>query len=88
MEAPYLLLSSVSAGANPAYDFSELSTEHVYSLDVTLLKDSLSVCLLAQFLQSFDILQMENGFHSFLTGINRELADPRHLSSFVRLFKL
>jgi len=48
MGAPYLLLSSVSAGANPAYDFSELSTEHVYSLDLTLLKDSPSVCLLAQ----------------------------------------
>ncbi|KAF8912868.1 asparagine synthase [Gymnopilus junonius] len=30
--APYLILSSVSAGADPAYAFSELSTEHLYSM--------------------------------------------------------
>ncbi|KAF8203066.1 asparagine synthase-domain-containing protein [Pholiota molesta] len=35
---PYLLLSSVSAGANPAYDFVELSTEHIYSLDLVSLR--------------------------------------------------
>ncbi|PPQ85730.1 hypothetical protein CVT25_003108 [Psilocybe cyanescens] len=33
-DRPYLLLSSVSAGANPAYEFVELSTEHIYSLNL------------------------------------------------------
>ncbi|CAA7266634.1 unnamed protein product [Cyclocybe aegerita] len=33
-ELPYLLLSSASAGANPAYEFVELSTEFFYSLDL------------------------------------------------------
>lgn len=40
---PYLLLSSVSAGANPAYDFVELSTEHIYSLDLASLRKASDV---------------------------------------------
>ncbi|KAF8973774.1 asparagine synthase-domain-containing protein [Flammula alnicola] len=44
-ELPYLLVSSVSAGANPAYDFAEISTEHIYSLDLGLLKNSSDVRL-------------------------------------------
>ncbi|TFY70699.1 hypothetical protein EVG20_g2309 [Dentipellis fragilis] len=37
---PYFLLASVSLGANPAYDFAELSTEHIYSLDLGKLSAS------------------------------------------------
>ncbi len=44
-EHPYLLLASVSIGANVAYNFSELSTEHLYSLDVMALKNSSDVSL-------------------------------------------
>lgn len=46
-EMPYLLLSSVSAGLDSAYDFSELSTQHIFSLDVRLLSAHIDVCGLA-----------------------------------------
>ncbi|KAA1468623.1 hypothetical protein DENSPDRAFT_833998 [Dentipellis sp. KUC8613] len=39
-ENPYFLLASVSLGANPAYDFAELSTGHIYSLDLGRLSAS------------------------------------------------
>ncbi|GLB36358.1 putative asparagine synthase [Lyophyllum shimeji] len=32
--SPYFLLASVSAGADPRYEFDELSTEHIYCLDI------------------------------------------------------
>jgi hypothetical protein len=38
IESPYFLLSSVSAGANPAYDFSEVSAQCIFLLDFRLLK--------------------------------------------------
>lgn len=44
-ELPYLLLASVSTGANVAYNFTELSTEHLYSLDITALKNISNVSL-------------------------------------------
>src|SRR6266702_2811683 len=33
-ELPYLLLASVSAGKSDHYDFTELSTEYIYALDL------------------------------------------------------
>lgn len=37
---PYLLLSSVSAGNHPAYQFEELRTEGIFCLDVGLIRQS------------------------------------------------
>ncbi|KAI6133235.1 asparagine synthase-domain-containing protein [Pisolithus croceorrhizus] len=37
---PYLLLSSVSAGDHPAYQFEELPTEGIFCLDVGLIRQS------------------------------------------------
>ncbi|KAI6136811.1 asparagine synthase-domain-containing protein [Pisolithus sp. B1] len=45
---PYLLLSSVSAGNHPAYQFEELPTEGIFCLDVGLIRrssDGLDYCL-------------------------------------------
>jgi asparagine synthetase B (glutamine-hydrolysing) len=36
-ELPYLLLASVSVGTNDGYDLTELSTEHIYVLDLNSL---------------------------------------------------
>ena len=33
-ELPYLLLASVSTGKSDDYDFTELSTEYIYALDL------------------------------------------------------
>ncbi|KAH9486732.1 Asparagine synthetase domain-containing protein 1 [Psilocybe cubensis] len=42
-DMPYLLLSSVSGGANPAYDFLELPTEYIYSFDLKSWEPSLDI---------------------------------------------
>ncbi|KAF9015369.1 asparagine synthase-domain-containing protein [Cyathus striatus] len=39
---PYLLLSSVSAGADPLYSFEELDTSYIYSLDINRLSEQQS----------------------------------------------
>jgi len=48
-ELPHLLLTSVSIGSNDGYDLTELSTEHIYALDLNGLNGnsitSLDVCL-------------------------------------------
>ena len=48
-ELPHLLLASVSIGTNDGYDLTELSTEHIYVLDLNSLNGnsptSLDLCL-------------------------------------------
>ena len=48
-ELPHLLLTSVSIGSNNGYDLTELSTEHIYALDLNSLNGnsttSLDPCL-------------------------------------------
>lgn len=43
-QQPYFLLASVSAGSDPGYTMKELSTEHIYSLDLQRLGDLQDVC--------------------------------------------
>ncbi|KAF9480031.1 hypothetical protein BDN70DRAFT_912901 [Pholiota conissans] len=64
---PYLLLSSVSAGANPAYDFVEISTERIYSLDLTSLRNSIDIFA---------------GFDASLDPISRSSRTPNVLTRF------
>lgn len=48
-ELPHFLLASVSIGPSDAYDFTELSTEYIYALDLDNLSGnpatSLDLCL-------------------------------------------
>ncbi len=53
IESPYFLLSSVSAGANPAYDFSEVSAQSIFSFDFRLLKVYGDVIPLSDFMGLF-----------------------------------
>ncbi|KJA26137.1 hypothetical protein HYPSUDRAFT_37019 [Hypholoma sublateritium FD-334 SS-4] len=72
-ELPYLLLASVSTGANVAYNFTELSTEHLYSLDITTLK-SLS--------------NISAGFHQSLGKHSRFPVNSVYLNPFHELAKV
>ena len=44
-ELPHLLLTSVSIGTNDGYDLTELSTEHIYALDLDSLNGNSTIFL-------------------------------------------
>lgn len=44
-ELPHLLLTSVSIGTNDGYDLTELSTEHIYALDLNSLNGNMTTFL-------------------------------------------
>ncbi|KAI0271497.1 asparagine synthase-domain-containing protein [Gloeopeniophorella convolvens] len=57
---PYMLLASVSVGANPSYDLAELSTEFIYCLDLSSFEDN-AAAIFDACLESHQRLQPNSG---------------------------
>ena len=73
-ELAHLLLASVSIGTNDGYDLTELSTEYIYSLDLSSLSGSPSTSL-DQYLQSFPRLKPSNDTIARATFVRVSLAN-------------
>ncbi|KDR85200.1 hypothetical protein GALMADRAFT_233883 [Galerina marginata CBS 339.88] len=74
-EAPYFLLSSVSAGADPAYEFAELSTEHIYSLNFGSLGGSTDIS------SDFNLCIERISRTPSIPGISHEFAEPAQVNT-------